>query len=100
GEAQGRFHLCHYSGEVRVLAYRNKLIELPGRDPYVLLIAVDITEQVRAEEKLRNLIRQSNSILESVGDGIYGVDLEGNTTFVNPAAAHLLGYRVEELLGH
>ncbi len=32
-------------------------------------------EKVRAEDKLRTLIRQSNSILESVGDGIFGIDL-------------------------
>ena len=40
-----------------------------------------------------------NSILESVGDGIYGIDLDGNVTVVNPAAAHMIGYKTEELLG-
>jgi two-component system sensor histidine kinase VicK len=60
---------------------------------------VDISEQVRAEEKLRALIRQTNSILESVGDGIYGIDLDGNVTVVNPAASQMLCYKPEELLG-
>ncbi len=99
GEAQGRFHLSHRNGEVHILAYRNKLIDLPGREPYILGFAVDITEQVRAEELLRNLMRQSNSILEAVGDGIYGIDLEGRVTVVNPAAAQMLGYKPEEMLG-
>ncbi len=99
GEAQGLLHLCHLNGEVRVLAYRNKLIESPGRDSYVLGFGVDISEQVRAEEMLRTLIRQSNSILEAVADGIYGIDLEGKITVVNPAAAQMLGYKPEELLG-
>jgi two-component system sensor histidine kinase VicK len=99
GEAQGLLHLSHGNGENRVIAYRNRLIEEPGRPRYILAFGVDITEQVRAEEQLRALIRQSNSVLESVGDGIYGIDLEGRVTVVNPAAAQMLGYKAEEILG-
>jgi len=99
GEAQGLLHLCARDGETHVIAYRNKLIEVAGRDPYVLGFGVDITEKIRAEEKLNTLTRQSDSILESVGDGIYGTDLEGRVTIINPAAAEMLGYKVHELLG-
>ncbi|HEY2037790.1 MAG TPA: PAS domain S-box protein, partial [Steroidobacteraceae bacterium] len=96
GEAQGMLHLTHRNGEVHVIAYRNKLIEESGRVPYVLGFGIDITEKVRAEDRLRALIRQSNSILESVGDGIYGMDLEGRVTVVNPAAAQMLGYKPQK----
>jgi len=99
GEVQGLLHLCHVNGEERVIAYRNKLIEGLGREPYVLAFGVDITEQVRAEDKLRALMRQSNSILESVGDGIFGIDLEGRVTVINPAASQMLGFKPEEVLG-
>jgi two-component system sensor histidine kinase VicK len=99
GEAQGLLHLRHTSGEERVIAYRNRLVEPIDGPRYVLAFGVDITEQIRAEEQLRSLIRQSNSVLESVGDGIWGMDLEGRVTVVNPAAAQMLGYRPEELLG-
>ncbi len=99
GEAQGTLHLNHRNGSLRVVAFRNKLIELPGREPYVLGHGIDVTEKTQAEEKLRSLIRQSNSILESVGEGIYGIDLQGNVTVVNPAAAAMLGYQQQELLG-
>jgi two-component system sensor histidine kinase VicK len=99
GEVQGLLYLCHTTGEERVIAYRNKLIEAAGRDPYVLVFGVDITEQVRAEDKLRALSRQSNSVLESVGDGIYCIDLDGNCTVVNPAASQMLGFKPEEILG-
>jgi PAS domain S-box-containing protein len=34
-----------------------------------------------------------------VGEGIYGVDRTGNITFANPAAAHMLGWEAETLLG-
>lgn len=99
GEAQGLMHLRHTNGEERVLAYRNRLVEPTDGERYVLGFAVDITDQVRAEDQLRALIRQSNSVLESVGDGIYGIDLQGRVTVINPAAAQMLGYRPEEMLG-
>jgi two-component system, OmpR family, sensor histidine kinase VicK len=98
GEAQGLLHLSHADGEIRVVAYRNKLIVVPGRAPYVLGFGVDISEQVRAEGRLRTLTRQSDSILASVGDGIYGIDLEGKVTFVNAAAMQMLGYKQDEML--
>jgi diguanylate cyclase (GGDEF)-like protein/PAS domain S-box-containing protein len=46
-----------------------------------------------AEEK-KNLL-----LLNSAGEGIYGLDCQGNTTFVNPAAAKMLGYTEAELIG-
>ena len=99
GEAQGLLHLEHLDRDLRVVAYRNKLIVVPGRAPYVLGFGVDISEQVRAEGRLRTLTRQSDSILESVGDGIYGINLEGKVTVVNSAAAQMVGYKQEEMLG-
>jgi diguanylate cyclase (GGDEF)-like protein/PAS domain S-box-containing protein len=38
-------------------------------------------------------------LLESTADGIYGTDVNGLTTFINPAAARMTGWSVEELLG-
>ena len=99
GEAKGLLHLQHKDGELRILAYKNRLVQPADTPQYVLGFAIDVTEQVNAEEQLRRLIRQSDSVLESTGDGIYGVDLTGRVTVVNPAAAKMLGYEREELLG-
>ncbi len=99
GEIQGILNIAHSNGETRIVAYRNKLITMPGRTPYVLGFGIDITDRVRAEGRLRVLTRQSDSILESVGDGIFGIDLDGNATVVNYAAAQMLGYKQSELLG-
>jgi PAS domain S-box-containing protein len=38
-------------------------------------------------------------LLESTGEGIFGVDMAGRCTFVNRAAAQMLGWRTEEVLG-
>ena len=59
----------------------------------------EIVERQMAQEKLERVSRQNQLILNSAGEGIYGLDLEGNVTFVNPAGAKLLGYSIKELLG-
>ena len=48
---------------------------------------------------LNQVSQQAELMLTSVGDGIYGVDRIGMVTFVNPAAAHSLGFRPEDLIG-
>lgn len=49
--------------------------------------------------ELREAEERGRQILESAGEGIYGLDLDGNTTFVNPAGAKMLGFEVDELIG-
>jgi PAS domain S-box-containing protein len=39
-------------------------------------------------------------LLDSTGEGIYGIDLEGRCTFINRAGAAMLGYAPAEVLGH
>ena len=38
-------------------------------------------------------------LLESAGEGIIGVNLDGEVTFVNPAASRMLGYSADEFIG-
>ena len=53
----------------------------------------------RVIEVHQRLARYNERILASSGEGIYGLDVEGKLTFVNPAGAQMLGYHMEELLG-
>jgi signal transduction histidine kinase len=59
---------------------------------------LELHVQARTQQ-LQTLQRRYEHILNSAGEGIYGLDMQGKTTFVNPAAAKLTGYTVEELLG-
>jgi PAS domain S-box-containing protein/diguanylate cyclase (GGDEF)-like protein len=59
----------------------------------------DLTERKQAEQALVRLRRRSELILESVGEGIHGIDMEGRIIFENSVAAKLLGYTVDELSG-
>jgi two-component system sensor histidine kinase VicK len=98
-EYQGRFYLRGKTGQLCIVAYRNRVLHLPGAEPVVLSHGIDITEQTKAEEDLTALTRQHQSILDSVGDGIWGVDMEGRVTFINRSGAEMLGYTPQELLG-
>ena len=77
----------------------------PGEQLALLAIAQQVAvgiENLRLNEALRrhsrSLEQQNALILAAAGEGIYGLDTEGLTTFVNPAAARLLGWSVDELL--
>ena len=54
---------------------------------------------IERTRSLRKVAQQSDLLVNSVGDGIYGVDRDGVVTFVNPAAARVLGYPPHELIG-
>lgn len=53
----------------------------------------------RIHQVFQDIERGNQLILSAAGEGIYGVDAEGSTTFVNPAAERLLGWKAEELIG-
>jgi PAS domain S-box-containing protein len=59
---------------------------------------LELHVQARTQE-LQKLQRRNEHILNSAGEGIYGLDMQGKTTFVNPAAAKLTGFTLEELVG-
>ncbi len=52
-----------------------------------------------SERFFRDVARDNRLILDAAGEGIYGVNAEGKTTFVNPAAARMLGWDPAELIG-
>jgi PAS domain S-box-containing protein len=57
-----------------------------------------LEERQRVEEDLRQLKEFNEDIVLSMGEGILVQDRLGHFSFVNPAAAAMLGYRPEELL--
>jgi PAS domain S-box-containing protein len=49
--------------------------------------------------ELTKATRQNELILHSVGEGICGLDVDGNITFINPSAARIIGWDPEESIG-
>lgn len=92
---------------------------VPGREGWLILAITDLraldqraetaalAETFRAglvnwkrtEGFFAELERQNQLILNAAGEGIYGVNAEGKTTFVNRAAREMLGWTSEDLLG-
>jgi two-component system cell cycle sensor histidine kinase/response regulator CckA len=62
-------------------------------------IAADITARKRTEEELLRVHQRNELLLTAAGEGIFGLDLQGSITFVNPAAARLTGWDAGELIG-
>ena len=59
----------------------------------------EIAERIQAETETRRIKRRMELILESAGEGIFGLDIDGKVTFVNKAAALMLGWEPEDLTG-
>jgi len=73
----------------------DELIELRQR---VAELEMADSEHQQAAEELRRLKEFNEGIVHNMTEGIVAEDAEGYITFVNPAAADLLGYLPEELL--
>ncbi|UCE89666.1 MAG: PAS domain S-box protein, partial [Pseudomonadota bacterium] len=57
-------------------------------------------QRKRADEALRESESRTRLLLDSIDEGVFGVNLAGECTFVNPAALRLLGYQdASELVG-
>ena len=63
-----------------------------GQIDYYEGMVEDITERKRLQENMGRVNRQMQALLESAGEGIFGVDTEGRCTFINRAGARILGY--------
>lgn len=52
-----------------------------------------------AEVELKRTNQEKEMILNSIGEGLFGMDLRGMITFINPTGSNLLGYHADEVLG-
>jgi diguanylate cyclase (GGDEF)-like protein/PAS domain S-box-containing protein len=102
----GNFPSCYESywvsldGNQRLINWTNTcLVGEDGTVQYIISTGIDITRRRQTEAALERLRLQNEMILSSAGQGIFGLDLEGKTTFINPAALEMTGYESGELLG-
>jgi PAS domain S-box-containing protein len=79
--------------ELSISAWKN------GGDMCYSAIFRDRTEDDRARQAFQELRRQSDMILNAAGEGICGLDHQSMITFANPAAARMLAYEPDQLIG-
>ena len=64
-----------------------------------VLIARDVRERKRAEAALRESEEKYRTILTSIEEGYYEVDLNGSLAFFNESLCRIIGYPADELMG-
>jgi len=62
-------------------------------------VMVDITKRKRMEEQLRESETKYRRLVETLNEGVWQIDKDGFTSFVNATMSEMLGYRTEEMLG-
>lgn len=65
----------------------------------LIVMAHDITDRVRTEEALRRNEEHYRQIVETAQEGIWVIDAEARTWYVNERMAEMLGYSRQEMLG-
>ena len=73
------------------------IVEYNQRVNRLVVICTDMSEQKRLSRKLRKDRAFHQSITNSIGEGVYAVNGDGKTQFLNPAASRLLGWTLDEL---
>ena len=100
GRWDGELNHIARDGRRLVVESRQKLVRDDAtQSARILEINRDLTERKRTEGLLAAEHRQNAAILESISDGFNAFDREWRYTYVNAAAAKMLGKTPEELLG-
>lgn len=64
---------------------------------FYAFVTRQIQSLVKERESLSNIGKTNSLVLDSLGEGIYGVGLDGNIIFMNREAEKILGFTLEEL---
>ncbi len=99
GKDEGLVQVKTKSGVEHVLEYKNSLVCGEDGPIGVRGSARDITDRLRVEKELRRSEEKYRSILESIEEGYYEVDLTGIFTFVNDSFCRIVGYPAHEIIG-
>ncbi|MET1032448.1 PAS domain S-box protein [Domibacillus tundrae] len=89
----------HQNGQGVMLQVTNMPIVVNDQIVGVHGVAKDITESKKVQQEILSLKQQMELVLNSIGDGIYAINVNREITMINPAGAKMLGYDVKELMG-
>ncbi len=96
-----QFKIRHKSGEYRDITFEGCIGYMPdGSFRQTYCVFKDITEQKRAEERLKEGAEKYQALFEAEADAVFMIDVEdGSILEANPAAEKMYGYSTEELIG-
>lgn len=85
-------------GSVAFVEVNSHLIDFDGK-PAQIVLEIDITEKLHAEEILKENLGNLQSIIDTSPLAIITLDKKGNTTLWNKAAEQIFGWKNEEVIG-
>ena len=97
---RGEFHNKKKNGELFwEAASVSPICDKQGKITGYIKVAENISERKQAEETLRASEEKYRTILETIEEGYYEVDIAGNLTFFNDSLCDIYGYSKDELMG-
>lgn len=90
--------VVQYQDERFTFWSENYIYRLPSGE--IVLVFDDVTARKQAEIELRRSEEKYRSLLNSMHEGVWVLNTQGITIYVNPCMAEMLGYREVEVLGH
>ncbi|MDP2808943.1 MAG: PAS domain S-box protein, partial [Rhodocyclaceae bacterium] len=96
GAVVGALNICAVEPDAFDADVVELLGEAAGDLAYGIATQRAAAEHERTQAELQQLERQNTLILDAAGEGIFGLDLEGHATFINPACTAMLQWTAEE----
>ena len=94
------YRIVHKNGQTRWVRERVKNIaDDSGKLAFVQGVIHDITVEKSAENDLRESEKKYHRLIDALQEGIWMIDNEDKTTYVNDHMADMLGYAADEMLG-
>jgi PAS domain S-box-containing protein len=85
-----------YDNVLSAILWRSLMITVAGGLIVSLMVYLALSNLT---EEIQRISHNRRLLLESTSEGIYGIDMDGRCTFINPAGAQMLGYELNELMG-
>ncbi|MBW2965954.1 PAS domain S-box protein [Candidatus Woesearchaeota archaeon] len=82
----------------RIFEIKHTGMMLPNGKKAVLEIFNDITEKKKAEEEIKKAKAYSENLISSMADGLWVLDVKGNSLDVNQATLNIFGYKSKTVL--
>lgn len=86
------------AGQIKTISVSGELFEHQG-EPCLVLFGYDITEQLKMEEKLKEVNRRLNDIVDFLPDPTFVVDKDRRVIAWNRAMEAMTGVKKEEIIG-